>query len=277
MRILISADMEGISGVIHWDDVTPGTPGWERTRTLMADDVNAAIQGCLEAGAERVFVTDGHWHSRNLRREDLDQRAWLNSGSPLPFSMMQGIDSGVDGVCLVGYHARAGTTNAVLCHTWSDSTVRDVWLNDDPVGEIGLNASLAGHFGASVIMLSGDQMAAKEVQEFINHDVEVAVVKKGRGYYAADLTPLPVAHEMICEAAARGVARLMSKTAPPPYRLSGPITLAVDFHRAEMAEVAALMPGTARLSGTKLAWSGPDMPQVQSAFRALVMLAKQAG
>lgn len=277
MKILISADMEGISGVVHWDDVTPGTPGWERCRTLMAEDVNAAVQGCLEAGAERVFVTDGHWNSRNLRREDLDARAWLNSGTPLPLSMMEGVDSGVDGVCLVGYHARAGTPDAVLCHTWSDETVRDVWLDDDPVGEIGLNASLAGHFGASVIMLSGDQMAAKEVQEFISHDVEVAVVKKGRGYYSADLTPLAVTREMICEAAARGVARLRSKTAPPPYRLEGPVTLAVEFHRAEMADTAALLPGAARESGTRMTWTGPTMVEVHRAFRALVMLAKRAG
>src|SRR3990172_3699406 len=180
--------MEGVSGVVDWEQVTPGTPEWNRFRPIMTADVNAAVNGCYEAGAERVFVSDAHWNARSLLRERLDPRAWLNSGSPSLFSMMQGIDSGVDGVCFVGYHARAGTLDGVLCHTWSDC-VRDVWLNDNPVstGEIGLNAALAGHFGASVIMLSGDQMAAKEVLEHVSPQVEVAVVKKGRGRYAADL------------------------------------------------------------------------------------------
>lgn len=165
---------------MNWDHVRPGHAEWVRFREVMTADVNAAISGAYGAGAEAVFVSDGHWNAANILREQLDARAWLNSGAPLPLSKMQGIDSGVDGVMFVGYHARAGAHRAVLDHTWSDS-VLGVWLNGQFVGELGLDAALAGHYSVSVIMLSGGQSAGKEVQELVGHDVEVAMVKKARG------------------------------------------------------------------------------------------------
>ncbi|MBI4771691.1 MAG: M55 family metallopeptidase, partial [Chloroflexi bacterium] len=267
MKILISCDMEGISGVVDWEHVTPGTAEWSRFRELMTGDVNAAVAGCHQAGAERVLVSDAHSNGRNLPRERLDPRAWLNSGSPSPFSMMQGIDSGVDGVCFVGYHARAGTLNGVLCHTWSDG-VRDVWLNGAPVGEIGLNASLAGHFGASVLMLSGDQMAALEVQEFVGAGVQVAVVKQGRGRFAAELAPPEQARDLIHAAAAAGVKRLAEGNAPAPARIEGQVRLGLDFMYPHQADKAALAPGAERLSGTRLQFVAADMPAAYRAMRA---------
>ena len=137
MKILIAADMEGISGVTTWDQVTAGKPDYERFRRLMTEDVNAAVRGAFDSGAKEVFVTDGHASGSNILIEELDPRASLNTGSPSPLSMVQGVDE-VDGVIYVGYHARAGSPEGILDHTWSSRTVANVWLNDILVGEYAL-------------------------------------------------------------------------------------------------------------------------------------------
>src|SRR5258708_36440723 len=167
MKILISADMEGISGIVDWEQVMPGhTEYLSRGRQLMTGDVNAAINGVFEGGADEVVVSDAHWDGRNILLEDLDPRARLNSGSPSPFSMMQSIDDTPtpNAVILVGYHAMAGTTKGVLDHTWSDTSVRAVYLNDRLVGGIGLNAALAGDEQTPVIDVTVGQHPGAEAQ-----------------------------------------------------------------------------------------------------------------
>jgi len=136
MKILIAVDMEGISGVAHWDHVTPGHSEYERFRKVMTADVNSAIKGALQAGADDLLVADGHWNGLNILLEDLDPHARLVTGTGSPFSMMQGIDTGVQGVLFVGYHARRGAMNAVLDHTWSSARVANLWLNGKLTGEI---------------------------------------------------------------------------------------------------------------------------------------------
>src|SRR5215510_9029745 len=208
MKILIATDMEGITGVTTWDQVTPGHAEYARFRKLMTQDVNAAIRGAMEAGAEEVIIADGHWNGSNILVEEFDPRAKLNTGSPSPLSMMQGIDESVDGVMFIGYHARNGTPNAILDHTWSSDTVANVWLNDLLTGEYGLNAAVAGHFGAPVIMVSGDQTACAQVEELIG-EMEHAVVKYATGRFAAECLAPQVAHELIFTSAMRAVAKLM--------------------------------------------------------------------
>src|SRR5512138_367832 len=168
MKVLIACDMEGISGVTTWDDVTPGTPGHARFSHIMTADVNAAIKGCVQAGVEEFVVTDGHWNGGNIRIEELDPRARLISGTDAPYSMVQGVDGGVAGVLFIGYHARRGAQNAVLDHTWSSSRVANLWLNNKLTGEIGLNAAVCGHFDVPVVMLSGDQTACAEAADLID-------------------------------------------------------------------------------------------------------------
>src|SRR5512135_2915722 len=207
MKILISADMEGITGVTTWDQVTPGHDEYARFRKLMTQDVNAVIRGAFEAGADDIIVADGHWNGSNILIEELDARARLNSGSPSPFSMMQGIDESVDGVIFIGYHARNGSSNAILDHTWSSKAVANVWLNDILTGEYGLNAAVAGHFGVPVIMISGDQTACAQVTELLG-DVETAVVKQASGRFAGECLAPQVTEELICLSAQRAVERL---------------------------------------------------------------------
>lgn len=271
MKILLAVDMEGITGVTTWDQVTPGHAEYARFRKLMTQDVNAVIRGALEAGADEVIVADGHWHGSNILIEELDPRARLNTGSPSPFSMMQGIDESVDGVMFVGYHARNGTPNAALDHTWSSRSVANVWLNDLLTGEYGLNGALAGHFGVPVIMVSGDQTACAQVVETLG-DMETAVVKQASGRYAAECLPPQVTQEMLFMSAARAVTRLEAGDVPDPFVLDTPVRVTVEFFTSDMADRASMMPFTQR-EGTRVSLSAPEMASAYGAFRSLVVLA----
>src|SRR5512145_836909 len=271
MRILIATDMEGITGVTTWDQVTPGHAEYARFRKLMTDDVNAAIRGAFDAGADEVVVADGHWHGSNILVEELDPRARLNSGSPSPFSMMQGIDESVDGVMFVGYHARNGSPNAILDHTWSSRSVANVWLNDILTGEYGLNAAVAGHFGVPVIMVSGDQTACAQVTELLG-DVETAVVKQASSRFAAECFSPQVTQEIICLSAQRAVERLSEGDVPDPFVLDTPITVTVEFFSSDMADRATRIPFTKR-AGTRVSLTMQEMASMYNGFRAMVMLA----
>jgi len=272
MKILVAADMEGITGVVHSDQTNPSHAEYGRFRELMTADVNAAIRGAFDAGADEVLVSDGHWDNRNILIERLDPRARLNAGGPRPFSMVQGIDGGVDGVFFVGYHARIGTTDAILDHTWSMQRVADLWLNGREMGEIGLNAAVCGHFGVPVLMISGDQNACAEAVGLLG-EIETAVVKHATGRTSAECLPPEVTGRIIQEAATRAVRRLVAGKAPAPFRLEPPITVTVALNRSDMADAAAVMPGAQRLEDKKVQFIARDMPEAYRAFRALVGLA----
>lgn len=271
MKILLATDMEGITGVTTWDQVTPGHAEYARFRRLMTQDVNAAVRGAMEAGADEVIVADGHWNGSNILIEELDPRARLNTGSPSLFSMMQGIDENVDGVFFVGYHARNGSPNAVLDHTWSSRTVANVWLNDILTGEYGLNAAVAGHFAVPVVMASGDQTACSQIVELLG-DLETAVVKQATGRFAAECLAPAVTQELIALAASRGVERLLDGDVPDPFVLDTPVRVTVEFFTSDMADKASRIPFTQR-EGTRVTLAAEEMASAYNGFRSLVMLA----
>jgi D-amino peptidase len=271
MKILIATDMEGVTGVTTWDQVTPGHAEYARFRKLMTQDVNAAIRGAIEAGADEIIVADGHWNGSNILIEELDPRVRLNTGSPSPFSMMQGIDESVDGVMFVGYHARNGTPNAILDHTWSSKTVANVWINDLLTGEYGLNGALAGHFGAPVIMVSGDQTACAQVGEIFG-DVETVIVKHATGRFSAECLAPQVTQDMIYMAAGRAVSRLEDGDVPDPFVVDIPVRVTVEFFTSDMADRAARIPFTQR-NGTRVAMATKEMASAYSGFRSMVTMA----
>jgi D-amino peptidase len=270
MKILIAADMEGVTGVTTWDQVTAGHFEYPRFRRLMTEDVNAAVRGAFDGGAKEVFVTDGHALGSNILVEELDPRASLNTGSPSPLSMVQGVEE-VDGLIYVGYHARAGSADAILDHTWSSKAVANVWLNDILVGEYGLNAAVAGCFAVPVLMVTGDQTACQQTVELLG-DLETVVVKYATGRYAAECLPPKVTRDMIQKAAAQAVARLARGKAPAPFVLEEPVSLAVEFKDSAMADHAMRMPSAER-DGACVSLSLPDMVTAYNAFRAIVALA----
>jgi len=274
MKILIAADMEGITGVVHWDQVMPDHPEYSRFCKLMTGDVNAAIRGAFAGGATTVAVTDGHYNGRNILIEELDSRATLNSGSPSPLSMVQGVDEGVDGVMFVGYHGRMGAVNAILDHTWSDERVSGVWINGQAFGEAGLNGAVCGHFNVPVIMASGDQTLCAEVRELFGSKIETAQVKKAVSRMSAECFPPSVTASLIEEVAKRAVINLKSKKAPKPIKVTKPINLTVKFEQSDMADRAALMPHAIRTIERRVEYVGPDMVTIYLAFRTMLALAR---
>ena len=274
MKILIAADMEGITGVVHWDQVTPAHSEYSRFQKLMTGDVNAAIRGAYAGGATSVVVTDGHNNGRNILIEDLDERASLNSGSPARLSMVSGVDDNVDGVMFVGYHGRMGSQNAILDHTWSDERVSGLWINERVFGESGLNGAVCGHFDVPVIMASGDQTLCAEVQDFFGNKIEIAQVKKAVSRMSAECLPPAVTANLIEEAAKRAVINLRSDVAPKPFKVSGPIKMTVEFIQSEMADKAALMPNATRITDRRVEYTADDMITIYLAFRTLLALAR---
>ncbi len=273
MKILIAADMEGVTGVVNWDHVSPSHAEYPRFRRLMTGDVNAAIRGAFEAGADEVNVTDGHSGGRNILIEELDPRARLNAGGPAPLSMVQGVDGGVNGVIFVGYHARVGTPHAILEHTWSSSCIAGVWLNGQPVGEIGLNAAVCGHFDVPVVMVSGDECACAEAAELLGA-IETAVVKRASGRMAAECLPPEVTQAAIYSSAVQAVSCLRAGEAPPPFRPERPVAIAVEFVHSEMADRAMILPGLCRPEGKRIEFSTDDAPTAYRLFRVAASLAR---
>jgi D-amino peptidase len=273
MKILIAADMEGITGVVHWDQVDPAHAEYQRFRKLMTDDVNAAIRGAFAGGATTVIVTDGHNNGRNILIEDLDSRATLNSGSPAPLSMVSGVDQDVDGVMFVGYHGRMGAVNAILDHTWSDECGSGLWINERAFGEAGLNGAVCGHFDVPVIMASGDQTLCAEVREFFGNQIETAQVKKATSRMAAECLPPAETSKLIEEVAKRAAINLKSKKAPKPFKVTKPIKMTVEFIQSDMADRAALMPQAKRTVDRRVEYTADDMITIYQAFRTQLALA----
>jgi D-amino peptidase len=271
MKILIAADMEGITGVTNWDQVDPNHAEYPRFRRLMTNDVNAAVRGVNVAGVKDILVTDGHDRGTNILLEDLDPCAHLISGDYSPLAMVQGIDQGIDGLIFVGYHARAGSQNAILDHTWSSRRVANLWLNDILVGEYGLNGAVAGHFNVPVLMLTGDQTACAQASELLG-PIETVVVKTAVSRMAAECLPPQITEELIQKAAIQAVKRLIAGEAPKPLALTTPVHVTIDFNSSDQADQAAILPGSKRLDGRRLVFTSEDMLSAYFAFQAAVAL-----
>jgi D-amino peptidase len=271
MRVYISVDMEGIAGVVHEEQTDPTEPRhageYNRFRRLMTNEANAAIAGALEAGASTVLVNDSHWLMRNLLAEDLHPKAELLSGGPKRLSMVEGIETGFDAAMFIGYHARAGTRNATIDHTYT-SRVYEVRINGEPVGELALNAAMAGVHRVPVALVSGDQALAAEAQALLGAGTEAVVVKLAVGRFAARSVSPSVACERIQAGAAAALQRKHV-----PFTFSPPIRLEVDFIVSQMADMAELVPGSTRTGGRTVSYTGDDYRELFRAWRAMYNLA----
>lgn len=267
MKVFISVDMEGVAGIVHTEQTRPHAPEYNRSCRLMTAEANAAIEGALAAGATEIVVSDGHWDMRNLIPEEVHPAAEVVQGSPRPWSMMQGVDGGFDAACFIGYHARAGTEAAVIDHTYTGG-ILNVRVNGELVGEIGLNALLAGSHGVPIAFVAGDDKAVAEARALLGDDLPVVVVKHAVARSAARSLHPQVARDRIREALT-GALRERRE----PYRIDGPITLEVEFLRAGQADVAALLPGSERTGARSVSYTHDEYLTVFRAWRVLFNLA----
>jgi D-amino peptidase len=253
MKVLISADMEGVTGVTAPEEVHPGTAAYERFRRLFMHDVNAAIAGAFEGGATGVLVNEGHNRMRNLLIEDLDERAQLISGGHKPLIMMEGVDRDVDLAFFVGYHAPFGEVG-VLSHMFLGKGVVDIRLNGETCSEGRMNAILAGLYGVPVGLVTGDRAACEDMARWIP-GIRTAAVKEAIDRYVAICLPPARTAPLIREAAAsacRDAGSHRPLAVEPPYRWDMLLT------NPSSAGSAARVPGVERTGTTTVAWSSDD-------------------
>lgn len=266
MRILISADMEGATGVTWTDDVVPGTEQWQRFRRLFTADVNATIAGLCQGGADDVLVNEAHSSQRNLLLEDLDPRAQMLTGRHKPLSMMQGIDAGVDGVVFVGYHAGAGD-EGVLAHTYLENQITGVWLDGVPASEGRLNAALAAEHGVPVLMVTGDDKTCEDATGYAP-EAKLVAVKECVSRYAAICTPPQRTATALTEAATRAMDRAgHGQPKPGPHRIE------IEFDASHLAQAAAVVPTVEQLGVRRVGFDAPNMTEAMKAFKVVTAIA----
>ncbi len=270
MKVYISADIEGVSGVVSSGLHTmPGGGDYGRARALMTGEVNAVVEGALAAGATHIVVNDSHGPMTNLLIEKLNPEALLVSGTPKPLSMMEGIGEEFDAAIFVGYHARMGTPG-VLSHTISGGSVANVWINDAVVGETGINAGLAGYFGVPVVLVCGDNVLAKEATELLPH-VRTAVVKTAITRQSALCLPPEKAQTLIREETKKALTSLDSAK---PWLPESPFTFKLEFKDSGQAENAARMPGSTLVDPKTVSFTDDDYLVAFKGLRALIALAR---
>lgn len=267
-KVYISADMEGITGLVDDSQVSPSGRDYALGRALMTAEVNAAIAAAFEAGATEVVVNDSHGPQTNLQPDQLDPRAALITGAPKPFGMMQGLDASYAAVIFIGYHAQASTPAAVLDHTFSGN-LKSVRLNGREVGEYGLNAALAGHYGVPVVFLSGDTAVTEQARSFIP-GIEVVAVKEGIVRTAARTLHPAAAREKIATGVKAALAR---RGQIKPVQLSKPVTIEIELADSAQADSAMMVPGMERVSGRVVRYTAPDMAVAYKISRLVMRLA----
>lgn len=268
---MISADMEGVTGVTWSEDVRPGAEQWQRFRKVFTAEVNACVAGLAEGGATDILVNEAHSSQRNLLLEDLDERARMLTGRHKPLSMMQGIDEGVDGVVFLGYHAAAGA-EGVLAHTYLANSITGVWLDRGDVlaSEGRLNAALAAEHGVPVLVVTGDDRTCADAADYAPEARRVAV-KEYVSRYAA-ISPVPAqTTRWIADAARQAMARAGRGTpAPAPHRIE------IEFDAVHLADAAAVIPTVEKVGIRRVGFDAATMTEAMKAFKITTAIAAGA-
>lgn len=259
MRVHIISDMEGVSGVVKWPQVTGGDPMYEECRRLYTEEINAAIRGARSGGATEIVVMDCHgagggWTFNSLVPELLDpdcewvvQQQWTGYTAAL--------EAGCDAALFVGMHARAGTALGVLSHTVSSEAWHNLWFNGVLVGETGINAALCGQWGCPVLLVTGDDATCAEARDLLGPGLTTVAVKQGLGRFSARQIPPVRARRMIEEAARQALGNLK---AVQPYVPGRPCDITVEFATPDRAEPYRYKAGVAIVEPRKLVSHGPD-------------------
>jgi D-amino peptidase len=262
MRVLMMCDMEGVSGIVNWDQVNGGAPLFAEGRKLYTEEVNAAVRGAAAAGATEIVVVDCHgaggaWNFNSLVPELLDERCeWVCNHPWGRYTEL--LEQGADCCVLVGMHAKADTPDGVLCHTISTTKWRNLWFNDQSVGETGINAALCGQYGCPVAVVTGDEATCRESKELLGADLPTVAVKRGLSRYSARNLPPARAREKI-EAGVRNA--LVERKWARPYVPDAPTTITVELGSVEHAnafkgKAGVEIPGPLKVVSRADGWMG---------------------
>jgi D-amino peptidase len=257
-RVFISADMEGITGVVQPAQLGPTGFEYSRAREWMTAEVKAAIEGARAAGATEFVVADSHGNAQNLLIDQLPEDVRVVRGFPRPMSMMQGIDATFGAAIFIGYHGSEFGADAVRGHTFSSARLLGVKLHGEEVSEGIFNAAIAGHFGVPVAFVSGDRTAVSQLQRVVPN-AEGAIVKEGLGYHSAISATPARGQAMIREGVRKALGRLAQIQ---PYRVKTPVDLEVGFKATLDAERISYLPGITRVDAHTVRTTLPDMLHV---------------
>lgn len=268
MKLYLSVDMEGITGLADHTHVDSSKHNYERSRIIMTDEANHVVTAAFDEGCSEVIVNDSHSKMNNLLIERMHPETQLITGDVKPYSMVQGLDSTFSGAMFVGYHARA-SMKGVMSHSMIFG-VRHMYINDHAIGEMGFNAYVAGFHGVPVLMVAGDDQAALEAEKLIPN-VTTAVVKETISRSSVkSLTPAK-AGQLLREKAAEALSRkeLVEPLVPP----ENPV-LKIEFANYGQAEWAALMPGAEIEENTTIVrYQAKDILEAYQAMLVMTELA----
>lgn len=269
MKIYISADIEGISGVIDGTFTSIGAPNYERGRRLMTGEVNAAIRGIKRAGATEILVNDSHGPMTNIIIEDLDEDVYLISGNKKLLGMMEGVDETFDAVILIGYHGRHNTS-AVLAHTYNGAAVSEIKVNGQVVGEFEFNSLLAGYFRVPVVMVSGDNILNAQAKEFNNNVEGIEVKTAHTRYVAKNINPKKV-HKLLEDGAFKVLSSNYKENIKPSV-MKGKVELEIAFLNSGMAEATLCIPGVELIAPNRVRYVAKDMLEAYKIRGGLITL-----
>jgi D-amino peptidase len=272
VKVFISFDMEGVAGIVDWSQCRPPGQPYEEGRQLLLGEVNAAIDGALEAGATEVVCNDSHGAMNNLDPAALHGRASYVAGRHKPLYMMEGMDSSVDAVFFVGYHGSISGASSVLSHTYNPSVISKVSLNGAECGESGINALVALAHDAPVALITGDQQTITEGGPFFKEAERIIVKQSITRFSAAQLHPAD-ARMRIAAGAAQALRRLPSIGLPG---IALPARLDIEVQTADMAQVASWVKGAERTGTRTIAIEGDDPLAVFRSFVALTYITRVA-
>jgi len=258
LKIYISADMEGVVGVVTGEQLGPQGFEYARFREFMTQEVNAAIEGAFAAGATGIVIGDSHGNGQNLLIEKLPANVLVVRSWPRPLGMMQGIDETFAGAIFLGYHTATTNLEGVRAHTLSSARLADVKLKGVSVSEAGINAAIAGHFNVPIIMVSGDDAVVKETTALLGN-IEGAVVKWSSGFHSAKTMTPAASYVLIREKAQKAVSRIREFK---PYKLNGPIELDVRFKNYRPSEVLSYLSIVQRPDAHSIRFVGKDIIEI---------------
>ncbi|HWB73426.1 MAG TPA: M55 family metallopeptidase [Nannocystaceae bacterium] len=272
MRVYISVDMEGVAGIVHGDQTRRGTGEFASACELMTKEANAAALGAFEAGATEVLINDSHGDMRNLVLDQLDPRVQVLTGALKPYSMAEGLTGRerFDLALFVGYHGGAGTSAAILDHTYRGIVVYDVRIDGRTMNEASLNALVAGTAGTPVALVTGDASTCAQCRELLG-DIETVEVKWALGRVAARSLHPVRARELIREAAKRVVSQPQRFR---PYTLALPMVLELELMNTAITDAVAIIPGLQRTGARSVRYECAD---VDTMFRALMTIVRLGG
>ena len=270
MKVFISVDMEGITGAANFDELGISSFGgregkdYDYFRVLMTKETNAAIEGALEAGATEIVVRDAHSSQRNMFPDMLHKNAKLLRASSGGFKdMVEGIDETFDAAIFIGYHAKAGTPNAVLGHTVS-LDVMDISINGISLSEAGISALIAGYYNVPVVFVSGDLALCSQTKNLFG-DVETVSVKESIGSAVLNLHP-----EVSREKIRKGVQKaLLNLKKYKPYKLRAPYKMVLILKKEELVNKGSYYPGVKRTGDWELTYENENIMEVIKAFQWL--------